>query len=93
MAKTALNQVWKALSDPTRRTILDLLSEKPRTTGELCSKFRKLSRFAVMKHLNLLEQSRLIRVRKEGRFRWNYLDPSPIHQIDQHWMRRFRSAN
>jgi DNA-binding transcriptional ArsR family regulator len=85
------NEIWRALADPTRRTVLDLLREKPRTTGELCARFGNLSRFAVMKHLRLLEQTRLVVPRREGRFRWNHLNSAPIREIERGWLRRFRS--
>ena len=77
--------VWKALSDPTRRTILDLLRESPYTTGELCAAF-EISRFAVMKHLTLLEQPELIVVRQQGRTRWNYLNAVPLQRIYERWL-------
>ena len=78
--------VWKALADPTRRRILDLLRDGPRTTGELCDQFGELSRCAVMKHLGILEQAELVLVRREGRFRWNHLNPVPIQKIHERWM-------
>ena len=69
--------IWKALSDPTRRSILNLLRSAPRTTGEISDQF-DLSRFAVMKHLGVLEKADLIKVKREGKFRWNHLNPKPI---------------
>ena len=65
--------VWRALFHPKRRQIIRLLQEKPRTTGEL-SNFFDVTRFAVMKHLRVLEQADLIRVQREGRQRWNVLN-------------------
>jgi DNA-binding transcriptional ArsR family regulator len=85
-----LEKVWKALADPTRRSLLDLLRERPRTTGELCARFTTLSRFAVMKHLRVLEETRLVTTRKDGRMRWNHLNVAPIHELDRHWMKRFK---
>lgn len=58
--------VWKALSDKTRRMILDLLREKEKTTGELCGHFKMLARFAVMKHLKILHNANLIIIKREG---------------------------
>jgi DNA-binding transcriptional ArsR family regulator len=80
--------IWKALSDPTRREILDLLKGKPRTTGDLCGHFGELSRCAVMKHLGVLEDAGLVVVRREGRFRWNHLNPIPIQGIYDRWISR-----
>ncbi len=65
--------IWMALSDPKRRHIVNLLEEKPRTTSEL-SQYFDVSRFAIMKHLKVLEQANLISVRREGRSRWNILN-------------------
>ena len=83
------NDIWKALSDPTRRALLDLLRDRPRTTGELCEQFEALSRCAVMKHLGILEEAGLVLVKREGRFRWNYLNPVPIRQIHDRWMSKY----
>jgi len=79
--------IWKALSDPTRRSILDLLKSAPRTTGEISQFFAKdLSRFAIMKHLGILEKAHLITTRKEGKSRWNYLNPGPIQKTYDEWV-------
>lgn len=80
-----LTLVWKALADPTRRRLLDLLKERPRTTGELADRF-EVSRFAVMKHLDLLERAGLIVVRRQGRERWNHLNAVPLQRIYERWM-------
>jgi DNA-binding transcriptional ArsR family regulator/uncharacterized protein YndB with AHSA1/START domain len=77
--------VWKALADPTRRRILDLLKDRPRTTGDLCSAF-SLSRFAVMKHLGVLETAELVVVRRDGRERWNHLNAVPLRRIYEHYI-------
>ncbi|MEJ2747085.1 MAG: metalloregulator ArsR/SmtB family transcription factor [Anaerolineae bacterium] len=70
--------IWAALADSKRRQIVNLLEEKPRTTSDL-SEFFDVSRFAVMKHLNVLEQAKLIKVRREGRKRWNILNDDLAH--------------
>ena len=80
------NLVWKALSDSTRRAILDVLAKDRATTGELVDRFDGLCRTAVMKHLGLLEQAGLVLVRREGRVRWNYLNPIPIQQVCERWV-------
>jgi DNA-binding transcriptional ArsR family regulator len=87
------DDVFKALSDPTRRGILDRLRDQPRTTGELCGAFPDLTRFAVMKHLDVLEASGLVVVRREGRVRWNHLNAVPIQQIYERWMSRFAAPH
>ena len=79
--------VWKALADPTRRAILDLLAGRARTTGELGGAFPELSRFAVMKHLGVLEAAGLVVVRRRGRERWNHLNGVPLREAYERWMR------
>lgn len=82
-----LDPVFKALSDPTRRKILDLLNEERRTTGDLCAAF-ELSRFAVMKHLTVLENAGLISVQREGRERYNQINAAPLSQLYDRWVSR-----
>jgi DNA-binding transcriptional ArsR family regulator len=55
-----LDAVWKALSDPTRRAILDLLRQGPLTTSDIVEAFPQLSRFGVMKHMEVLREASLI---------------------------------
>ncbi len=86
--------IWKALADPSRRAILDLLRERPRTTGEISgeiSSHYQVSRFAVMKHLAVLEQAGLIVVRREGRERWNHLNAVPLQHIYQRWLKPYEA--
>ena len=64
-----LDPVWKALSDPTRRAILDLLRQGPRTTTEIVDAFPHLTRFGVMKHIDVLREADIIETRQEGRQR------------------------
>jgi DNA-binding transcriptional ArsR family regulator len=78
--------VFKALGDARRREMLDLLKEKPRTTGELCLRFRKLDRCTVMQHLRVLEKAGLLIVKRQGRHRWNYLNPLPIREMHDRWI-------
>ena len=84
-----MDAVWKALANPVRRRILDLLKERPRTTGELAEAFPTLSRFAVMQHLKVLEEGDLVLPRKEGRKRFNHLNPVPVQQLYDRWVHRF----
>ncbi len=83
-----LDPIWKALSDPTRRNLLDLLRDQPRTTGELCARF-EMSRYGVMKHLGILEEAGLVLVRREGRKRFNYLNAVPIRAIYERWVSQY----
>jgi DNA-binding transcriptional ArsR family regulator len=85
-----LDPVWKALADPTRRAILDLLRDKPRTTTEIVDAFPHLTRFGVMKHLDSLREAGLVNTREEGRQRWNSLNVFPIRQIYERWVSPFQ---
>ena len=78
--------VYKALADYRRRAILDLLKDSPRTTGQICGHFKRLDRCTVMQHLGVLERADLILVKREGRFRWNYLNVVPIKEIHDRWI-------
>ena len=80
--------IWKALGDRTRREILDQLAERPRTSGEIIARFDGLCRTNVMKHLEILVSANLVIVRREGRQRWNYLNPVPIQRVCDRWVSR-----
>ena len=80
--------VWRALSDSTRRSLLDALGERPLSTGELVDRFDNLCRTNVMKHLDILVASQLVIIRREGRVRWNYLNPVPIQRVCDRWVSR-----
>lgn len=69
--------------------MLDLLRVAPRTTGELCDQFPDLDRCTVMQHLSVLEDADLVIVRRQGRYRWNYLNPLPIKDIHDRWIGRY----
>ena len=82
--------MWKALSDATRRAILDFLRDRPRTTTEIVESFPHLSRFGVMKHLEVLRQAQLVSTREAGRQRVNSLNVVPIRQIYERWVGPFQ---
>ncbi len=84
-----LDPVWKALSDPTRRAILDLLRKGPRTTTEIVQAFPDMTRHAVMKHIDVLRDVTLIDTREDGRRRVNSLNVVPIRQIYERWVGPF----
>jgi DNA-binding transcriptional ArsR family regulator len=85
-----LDPVWKALSDPTRRAILDLLHKGPRKTTEIVEAFPHLTRFGVMKHIDVLRDAGLVLTREEGRQRVNSLNAVPIRQIYERWVSRYQ---
>jgi DNA-binding transcriptional ArsR family regulator len=78
--------ILKALGDYRRRKILDLIRDRPRTTGELCNYFENLDRCTVMQHLSVLERAELIIVKRKGSYRWNYINPLPIKEIYDRWI-------
>jgi len=78
--------VFKALANPTRRSILDTLRDQPMTTGALAASFPELDRCTVMQHLRVLEEADLLIAERKGRERWNQLNPLPIHAIHERWI-------
>ena len=84
------DQVFKALADPTRRHLLDRLFERDgRTLTELESEL-EMTRFGVMKHLDVLRKAGLVQTRESGRQRVNSLNAIPIRQIYERWVGPFQ---
>lgn len=87
--ETAEDDVWKALSDPLRRAVLDALRDGPRTTGALAARFPQ-SRFGVAKHLRVLEGAGLITTEKRGRERWHHLNAPALRAATDRWLSAFQ---
>ena len=88
----AADLVFKALADAGRRRLLDRMRVKGgRTLGDLCDGMG-MSRQAVTKHLDQLEEAGLVETRRVGRERLHYLNPMPIHEIARRWIRPFEDA-
>jgi DNA-binding transcriptional ArsR family regulator len=86
-------RVFKALADPTRRFLLDLLFERDgRTLTELESEL-EMTRFGVMKHLRILEDAGLVVTRRSGREKLHFLNPVPIGLIHDRWIRKYRQRH
>jgi DNA-binding transcriptional ArsR family regulator len=89
-----VGDIFKALADPTRRTILDELFERDdQTLFEICGRLTMKhqltsSRQAISQHLELLEAAGLVRTRREGRHKFHTLDASPLAQIAERWIRK-----
>ena len=83
--------IWKALSDATRREILDQLRDGPRQTTEIVETFPQLSRFGVMKHLDVLRAAGLVMTRSEGRHRINSLNAAPLRDIIERWIGKYEA--
>jgi DNA-binding transcriptional ArsR family regulator len=84
------DSVFKALADPTRRFLLDLLFERDgRTLTELESEL-EMTRFGVMKHLRVLEEANLVVTERSGRSKLHFLNPIPIRLIHDRWIDKYR---
>ena len=85
------DEVFRALAEANRRTLLDRLFERDgQTLGELEAALPGMTRFGVMKHLRVLEAAGLVTSRKVGRERHHYLNPVPIRRIHDRWLDRYR---
>jgi DNA-binding transcriptional ArsR family regulator len=73
--------VWLALADPTRRALVSSLRDGPQTTGSLAREFQQLTRFGVMKHLEVLVDAGLVSYQRIGKQRWNILEAGRL--VDQ----------
>ena len=88
-AVLASHDAFRAISDPTRRAILDQLAERDRSVGELCESF-DMTQPAVSQHLRVLRDAGLVTPRQEGRRRFYRLEPEPlraVHDWVQHYER------
>ena len=84
-----MDEVFKALADPTRRSLLDeLFREDGQTLGALAARF-EITRFGVMKHLQQLEEAGLVLTRKRGREKLHFLNPVPIRLVHDRWVSKY----
>jgi DNA-binding transcriptional ArsR family regulator len=84
-----VDKVFKALADPTRRRLLDLLHrDNGQTLSALCAGM-DMTRQAVTQHLQLLEEANLVAVVWQGREKLHYLNPVPLHDIYARWISKF----
>ncbi|GAA5167473.1 metalloregulator ArsR/SmtB family transcription factor [Amycolatopsis dongchuanensis] len=93
-----VGDVFKALADPTRRAILDELTERDgQTLFEICGRLTMKhglgsSRQAVSQHLDVLEAAGLVETRREGRYKFHHINTAPLEPIVERWLRRRGSA-
>jgi len=81
--------VFRALADASRRQLLDRLHRKNgQTLGDLCEGL-DMTRQAVAKHLTILEEANLVSWKRQGREKLHYINPVPINQIAERWIRKF----
>jgi DNA-binding transcriptional ArsR family regulator len=84
-----MDRVFRALADPSRRRLLDLLyADEGQTLGALAARLT-MTRQAVSQHLALLEAANLVATVKRGREKLHYLNPVPIHEIHARWIAKF----
>lgn len=83
------DRVFKALSDPTRRKLLDRLFERDGLTLSELEAELTMTRFGVMKHLRVLEQANLVIARRSGRNKHHYLNVVPIRLIRDRWIDKY----
>jgi len=84
-----MDEVFRALADHSRRLLLDRLhARNGQTLSELCDGLA-MTRQAVTKHLGILEDANLVATRKHGREKLHFINPVPIHQIGERWIRKF----
>lgn len=90
MVNQDLVDVFKALSHPIRIDILDELKKQPLSTGEISEKY-DVSRYAIMKHLNVLVDANLVLIRRKGRVRLNYLNVIPLQELYNRWVSKYEA--
>src|SRR3990172_6995041 len=87
-----MDAVFKALADPTRRSLLDeLFREDGQTLSALEERF-SMTRFGVMKHLKQLEEAGLVVTKRRGREKLHYLNPVPIQLVHDRWVSKYTEA-
>ena len=84
-----MDEVFKALADPTRRGLLDSLFERDGQTQKELEEGLEMTRFGVMKHLKVLEEAGLVVTRKRGREKLHFLNPVPIRLVHDRWVSKF----
>jgi DNA-binding transcriptional ArsR family regulator len=84
-----VDEVFKALADPTRRELLDRLRERDGQSLSGLEEGLPMSRFGVMKHLKVLEEAGLVTTRRRGREKLHFLNPVPIRLIHDRWVSKY----
>ena len=85
-----MDEVFRALDDPSRRLLLDRLFEADgQSLGELCEHLPDMTRFGVMNHLRVLEDAGLVTTRRAGRRKLHHLNPVPIRLVHDRWISKY----
>ena len=83
------DKVFKALGDPSRRKLLDLLAERNgQTLGQLCEQL-DMARQSATQHLDILVAANLVSSVKRGREKLHFINPVPLHEVYERWVRKF----
>src|ERR1700732_760122 len=85
-----MDQVFKALADPTRRSLLDELFKQDGQTLSALEQRLPMTRFGVMKHLRVLEDAGVVVTRRRGREKLHFLNPIPIQLLHDRWIGKYR---
>ena len=84
-----MDEVFRALADPTRRGLLDELFNEDGQTLTALEERLPMSRFGVMKHLKVLEEANLVVTKRRGREKLHFLNPVPIRLIHDRWVSKY----
>jgi DNA-binding transcriptional ArsR family regulator len=84
-----MDEVFKALADPTRRELLDRLFERDSQALSALEERLPMTRFGVMKHLKVLEEAGLVTTQKRGREKLHFLNPVPIRLVHDRWVSKY----
>jgi DNA-binding transcriptional ArsR family regulator len=84
-----IDDVFKALADPTRRRLLDELFEEDGQTLSALEQRLPMTRFGVAKHLKVLEEAGLVTTRRRGREKLHFLNPVPIREVHDRWVSKY----
>src|SRR4051812_39364608 len=84
-----MDEVFRALADPTRRSLLDELFREDGQTLSALERRLPMTRFGVMKHLKVLEEASLVATRRRGREKFHFLNPVPIRLVHDRWVSKY----
>src|SRR5881394_3760182 len=84
-----MDEVFKAMADPSRRTLLDALFDRDGQTLSALEEQLPMTRFGVMKHLKVLEEANLVTTKRRGREKLHFLNPVPIRLVHDRWVSKY----
>jgi DNA-binding transcriptional ArsR family regulator len=90
MLRPMIDEVFKALADPTRRRLLDELFEQDGQTLSALEQRLPMTRFGVAKHLKVLEEAGLVTTQRRGREKLHFLNPVPLREVHDRWVSKYQ---